>query len=158
MHSYFYQNNVLRKYFTIHSKPMKETVSVVIKFSQKSLEVSETYRIFATWKEKPSRATMCGTVASAWWWAIRPCRLVSFTRIQLVLRGQFFSSLGKFLKRFLPFFLFVSEIFLTFAFEHRHDVRERTAVGHIGKNKSIRYYFAYSQKRRKLFGNKNAQK
>jgi len=35
--------------------------------------------IFAVWKEKPSRATMCGTVASVWWWAIRPCRLVSFT-------------------------------------------------------------------------------
>ena len=34
---------------------------------------------FATWKKKPGRATMCGTVASVWWWAIRPCRLVSFT-------------------------------------------------------------------------------
>jgi hypothetical protein len=43
-----------------------------------------------------------------------------------------------------------------FAFEHRHDVRVRTAVGHRWKKKSIRYYFAFSQKRRKLIGNKNA--
>jgi hypothetical protein len=48
----------------------------------------------------------------------------------------------------------VSELLLTFAFEHRHDVRVRTAVGHSGKKQSIRYYFAFSQKRRKLIGNK----
>ena len=60
----------------------------------KSLEDKRKISIFATWKEKPSRATMCGTVASAWWWAIRPCRLVSFTLdTELVTCGQLFSYL-----------------------------------------------------------------
>ena len=53
------------------------------RFFQDYLDDSEILCIFAAWKEKPSRATMCGTVA--WlrkqrWWAIRPCRLVSFTQ------------------------------------------------------------------------------
>ena len=36
------------------------------RFPLKNLELTKILSIFATWKEKPSRATMCGTVAWLW--------------------------------------------------------------------------------------------
>ena len=50
----------------------------------------------------------------------------------------------------------VSELLLTFAFEHRHDVRVRTAVGHNGKNKAFAIISRSAKSVGNLLGIKNA--
>ena len=73
-----------RKYLALaelfHDSSKEKCIFLWIRCS-KIWKIREICLSLHIWKEKPGRATMCGTVASVWWWAIRPCRLVSFTLI-----------------------------------------------------------------------------
>ena len=75
-----------------------------------------------TTKKKVQNRWAC---QSSWWkwirWQLGDCR---GKRIQLLRYS---------LRRFFFIFLFVSDLFLTFAFEHCHDVRVRSAVRHCWK-------------------------